>query len=313
MKKGKILITDSLFIFPEHEKIIADAGYEIERLNKLCATEDELVESIKGKIGYILGGIEHVTEKVIDAGSELKGIVFTGIGYKDFIPAWEYATKKGIAIGNAADGPTQAVSEWAVTAALAMNRGFFDLGRTGTKDFITTGGVEGQKIGIIGLGRIGKNIAKMLQGFKPESVSYYSKNRHEDAEKSLGLQYKDLKTVLSESDIIFVCVSKDAGQGFISEKELLQMKDGSLVVSFMSPGIIDELALLDELKKGRIRAISDYPMKNESFKDLPFGTWYSFNGSNAFNTKMELKLVSDMVTKTILNLLSTGKDEYRVN
>ncbi len=45
----KILITDSLFIFPENEKQLLDAGYEIERLNKLSATEEELCEAVKGK------------------------------------------------------------------------------------------------------------------------------------------------------------------------------------------------------------------------------------------------------------------------
>src|SRR5271157_5220510 len=99
--KGKILITDSLFIFPEHEKILRDAGYEIERVNKPQPTEEELIKTIKGKVGYVLGGVEHVTEKIIDAGDKLKAIVFPGIGYKDFIPAWEYATKKGIILPNA--------------------------------------------------------------------------------------------------------------------------------------------------------------------------------------------------------------------
>ncbi len=313
MNKGKILITDSLFIFPEHEKMITDAGYEIERLNKLSATEDELIEAIKGKVGYILGGIEKVTEKVIDAADMLKVIIFTGIGYKNFILAHEYATKKGIALANAADGPSHAVAEWAITAALAMNRSFFDLGRAGTKDFITTGGVEGQKVGIIGLGRIGKNIAEMLQVFKPESISYYSKNRHEDMEKGLNIEYKDLNDLLSESDITFLCVSEDAGHNFIDKEKLSHMKDGALLVSFMALGIINEEDLLVELESGRIRAISDNPFKNDSFKKLPLSNYYCFNGSNAFNTKAGIKLTSDMVTKSILNILETGKDTYRVN
>lgn len=123
----QILITDSLFIFPEHEQQLRDAGYKIARLDKPEATEEELVEAIRGKTGYILGGLEHVTEKVIDAADELKAIVFTGIGYKGFIPAWEYALQKGIALENVPDGPTQAVAEWSITAALTMTRGIFEL------------------------------------------------------------------------------------------------------------------------------------------------------------------------------------------
>jgi phosphoglycerate dehydrogenase-like enzyme len=311
--KGTILITDSLFIHKEHEGKIRAAGYEIERLDKPKASEEELIAAIKGKVGYILGGIEEVTEKVIDAANELKVIVFTGIGYKNFIPAWEYATKKGIAIANAPDGPTHAVAEWAVIMALAMNRGIFDLGRAGQKDFMTTKGIEGQNVGIIGLGRIGKQIAEMIKPFRPASLSYYSKHRHEDSEASLGVAYKELNALLGESDIVFVCVSEDAGKDFIGQKELAAIKDGTLLVSFMTEGIINDDALLKELTSGRLRAASDHPGKSEEFKKLPLGTWYCSNASSAFNTTSALKLTSDMATNSLLNILETGEDKNLVN
>jgi D-3-phosphoglycerate dehydrogenase / 2-oxoglutarate reductase len=309
----KILITDSLFIFPEHEQMLKDAGFEIERLDKPSATEEELVAAIKGKVGYILGGIEQVTEKVIEAADELRVIVFTGIGYKDHIPAWEQATKKGIAIANVPDGPTHAVAEWAIGMTLAMNRGFFDLGRVGQKEFMTTKGIEGQHVGIIGFGRIGRHIAGMLPAFRPASISYISRHNHDEEAQKLGVAHKEMEALLAESDIVYVCVSSDAGHHFISAKELKLMKQGALLVSFMHYGIIDEDALLQELKTGRIRAASDNPAKNEAFKELPLGTWYSLNGPNAFNTATEIKLTSDMATQSLINLLKTGADQYKVN
>jgi phosphoglycerate dehydrogenase-like enzyme len=310
--KGTILVTDSLFIFPEHEKILADAGYSIERLDKPKPTEEELIQAIKGKVGYILGGIEQVTEKIIDAGGgSLKAIVFTGIGYRDFILAWEYATKQGIAIANTPDAPTHAVSEWAVTMALAMNRGIFDLGRTGQKDFMTTRGLENQNIGIIGFGRIGKTISEMIRVFKPAEISYYSRHRHESDEQNVV--YKELNTLLVESDVVFLCVSDEAGKNFIDKEQLSLMKDKALLVSFMHAGIINEEALLLALENGTIRAVSDCPMSLPAFKDIPLSTWYCFNGSNAFNTKTELQLTSDTATQSILNILETGEDRNKVN
>ena len=311
--KETILVTDSLFIHKEHEDQLRAAGYEIERIDKPKPSEEEIIAAIKGKVGYILGGIESVTEKIVDAADALKVIVFAGIGYKDFIPAWEYATKKGIAIANAPDGPTHAVAEWSLAMALAMNRGIFDLGRAGQKDFMTTKGIEDQHVGIVGLGRIGKHIVGMIKPFRPASISYYSQHRHEDGEKSLGIAYKELEKLLGESDIVFVCVSKDAGQNFIGQKELAAMKDGALLVSFMSEGIIDDTALLKELSSGRLRAASDHPGDSEEFKKLPLQTWYCFNGSNAFNTFTELKITSDIVTTSLLNILQTGKDKNLVN
>lgn len=308
-KYMKILITDSLFINQEHEEKLKNAGFEIERLDKPQASEEELIDALKDKDGYILGGIETLTDKVIDAAQNLKGIVFTGIGYKDFIPNHEYVTSKGIAIANTPDGPTHAVAEWAVTMTLAMNRNIFDLGRVGEKKFMTSKGIENQHIGIVGLGRIGKEITKMLQPFRPASISYFSKHKHDDTEK----EYKDLDVLLDQSDIVFLCVSKDAGKNFFGKGQLSKMKDGALLVTFMAEGIIDENALLAELLTGRIRGASDHPIHDERSKDIPLGIWYSFNASNAFNTETEIKLCSDMATESIINLLTTGEDKNKVN
>lgn len=302
-----------MFIFPEHEDQLRKAGYEIERLDKPEATENELVEAVKGKVGYILGGVEVLSDKIIDAGDKLKAIVFTGIGYKDFIPNWQYATEKGIGIANTPDAPTYAVAEWALTIALAMNRNIFDLGPAGDKMFATSKGLEGQKVGIVGLGRIGQQIASMLSVFRPDSVSYYSKNRHEDAESRLGVTYIGLNDLFKESDVVFLCVSKDADQNFISAEELSLLKDGSLLVSFIGDGIVNEQALIQELKNKRIRLATDHPMKNPDVKDLPQQTLYYSKGSNAFNTFHELKLTSDQATKSILNLLESGTDKNKVN
>ena len=311
--KGKILITDTLFIEPEHEGQIRDAGYEIERLNKSEATEDELVEAVKGKIGYILGGIEKVTDKIIGAGVDLKAIVFTGIAYKDFITGWEKATEKGVAIANTPDGPTYAVAEWAITMALAMNRNIFDLGRIGDKKFLTTPGIENQQIGIVGLGRIGSQIGEIIRVFRPASVSYWNRTRKLEKEKELSINYSELPDLLNGSDIVFVCLSKDVGENFIGEKELKMMKNNALLLTFMHSKVIDEVALLHVLQEGRIRAVSDYPAKSSAFNDLPMSRWYSFNASNAFNTASEIKLVSDMATQSLLNLLETGEDNNKVN
>ena len=308
-----ILITDSLFIFPEHEQQLKDSGYEVVRLDKPEASEDELCEAVKGKAGYILGGIEKVTKRVIDSADSLEAIVFTGIGYKNLIVDWEYATEKGIAIANTPDGPTQPVAEWAMTAALVMNRGMFELGiHTGEKTFLTTPGIAGQTIGIIGLGRIGGRIAEMLQPFKPDKILYTSAHKHEDKEQMLGLKYTEVNELLENSDIVFLCVSDEVGHGFFTADNFANMKKNALLVSFMADGIIDMDGLYKALESGKIRAISDHSMDDRFNKFNP-ATWYSFNASNAFNTNQGLRLTSARATEALINLLASGKDEDRVN
>ncbi len=310
--KGKILVTDSLFIFDEHVKQIENAGYQVERLDKPEPSEEELCGAIKAKVGYILGGIEKVTEKVIDAADSLKVIAFTGIGL-GFIPASAHATKKGIAIVDTPDGPAHAVAEWAVGAAIAMNRNFFELGRTGKTMFKTTPGIENQHIGLIGYGHIGTEIGEIIKVFRPASISYYSRRRHEDTEAKTGVKYKPKEKILEDSDIVFLCVSHEAGKDFIAAPELSKMKKGSLLVSILHPDVINEQDLFSELKSGRLRAISDYPAKSEEFDNLPLGSWFCLNGSNAYNTTSETKLVSDMAVKSLLNILSTGEDKNLIN
>jgi lactate dehydrogenase-like 2-hydroxyacid dehydrogenase len=99
----------------------------------------------------------------------------------------------------------------------------------------------------------------------------------------------------------------------MGKSELAMMKDGALLVSFMTEGIVNDEGLLNELQTGRIRAVSDHPITNESSKQLPLGIWYCSNGSNAFNTFAGLKLTSDMATQSMINLLTTGRDKNRVN
>ncbi len=290
-----ILITDTLFILPEHEEKIKAAGFSIERIAKPKPTEEELIKAIKGKVGYILGGIEDVTSKVIDAADKLKVIAFTGIDARDFISGWDSAMKKGIKVTDTPDGPTHAVAEWAVTMALAMNRNIFDLGRVGKKVFDTTRGLESQTVGLIGYGRTGKHIAEMVKPFRPNKILYFSRST----------KNTELNELLEKSDVVFLCLNKHTALNFMNKELLSKMKKDSLLVSFMHPGVIEAEALYEELKSGRIRCVSDYAM-DKRFDELPFTTWYCFNGSNAFNTTTEIKLVSDQATKSIINILKSS-------
>lgn len=300
----QILVTDSLFIQAEHEQQLRDAGFEVVRLNKPEATEEELCEAVRGKVGYILGGIEKVTDKVIDAADVLKAIVFTGINYKGFIPGWKRAEEKGIVLGSTPDSPTQAVAEWSVAAALAMNRGLFELASPEGKMFLTTPGLNGQTVGIIALGRIGGRIAEMVQVFKPAATVYYSTHRHVDKEASLGLEYMEMRDVLAKSDIVFLCVpGTEVGDKFFSAEHVANMKQGALLVSFTDTHVFDLDALYAALAQGKVRSISDYPF-GERFNAFPKSTYYSFNGSNAFNTTAAIKLTSDTAIQVLLGLLS---------
>lgn len=303
---NKILVTDTLFIFDEHIKKLKDAGYEIERLPKPNASEAELVKAVKGKVGYILGGIEQVTDKVIDEADELKAIAFTGTSWKYFIPSWQKATKKGIALANAPHANANAVAEWHFASAMAMVRNLFALGRTGDKTFQTTSSISDMKVGIIGLGHIGNRLAELFTAVGAKEVSYWSLH-----DKISKFQKKEIDEILSTSNIVCFCTSGEAGKSWVDKYKLAKVKDGA-IVTVLSDETLNEEDLLAELKKGRLRAFLDWT-PNHGYKELSLETFYSSNETAAYNTHAANKLGSDWATDSIINMLKTGKDKYKVN
>lgn len=305
---GKVLVTDTLFIKDEHVKKIEQAGYEIERLEKPNATEGELIKALEGKVGYILGGIEKVTDRVIESTDKLKAIAFTGVDWKALIPGWEKAKAKGIMISNAPGANSPAVAEFAIALALLMQRNLLEIGRPGDKKFQTTETLHNANIGVIGAGRIGSRIIKSVSTFSPAKVMYYSRTAKTEIKDA---DFVDLFTLLSTSDVIFIAIPGSAGTIF-DQKAIKKLKTGALVVHISPLNLIDFDALLLRLQDGTLRAAVDWPAPNESFTKLPFHIWYNTNNHTAYNTKSVVKICSDMGTNSLLNLLKNGEDEFRV-
>jgi D-3-phosphoglycerate dehydrogenase len=308
--KGKVLITDSLFIGDEHIKQIEDAGYETERLDKTNASEDELIEALKGKVGYVLGGIEKVTDKVIESTNQLKVIAFTGADWQALITGWEKAKEKGIKISNAPGANSPAVAELAMTMTLAMQRNIFELGRTGDVGFETTNTLQNATVGVIGTGHIGSKIIKMLAAFAPAKVMYHARNQYSEVEAD-GAVYTDLDGLLTKSDVIIVAAPGSAGT-ILDKTAIDSLKDNALLVTISPKNHIDFDALLTRLQSGTLRAAIDWPAPSEDYKKLPLHIFFNTNNHTAYNTKEVIKICSDMGTSSLLNLLEKGEDKYRV-
>lgn len=305
--KGEVLVTDSLFIYQENIEKLKAHGLKVVRLNKEAASTEELVAALKGKLGYILGGVEKVTKEVLDGAKDLKAIAVPGIGYQFFVPAHGYAKEKGVLISNAPEAPTSSTAEWCVMAALAMNRGLFSIGRTGKLNFEVTRGLEDQRIGIVGMGRVGQSVVDKIVPFRTGEVLFY--NRSKKTVK--GCRQASIEDVFKNSDIIFVTVGDLAGPDFINSSHIGLMPRDSLIVNIAKPFIINNEDIFRYLKAGKIRMVSDYDLKGE-FNNLPYTTWYCNNGTNGSITVSETKRASDMATESIINLLEKGEDKNRV-
>ena len=302
----KILVTDSLFIFDTHIETLKNAGYEVERLDTPTATSAQLIEALRGKVGYILGGIELVTDEVLVTTNELKAIAFTGADYKSFIPGWKTAQEKGIMIADAPGANAFAVAEFALATSLSMQRNLFELGRTGEKKFESTRSLQGATIGVVGAGNIGTKIAKMVGAFSPKEVLYYSRTEKEE----MNATFTTLTDLCSKADVLFVAIPDSSGKVFNSEI-IGKLKNDCLFIC-VSPSVVEYEPLLKRLQEGTLRAAVDCPAPSEAFNKLPLSVWFNPNDHTAYNTHIANSIASDMGVASIINMLTTGEDKYRV-
>src|SRR5207253_4089884 len=119
-----------------------------------------------------------------------------------FIPGHELATKKKIAIANTPGANAYAVAEYTITLILVMLRRILELGVTGDKTFMTTSSLADTNIGIVGLGKIGEQVARMLKGLGANNIYYWNRTRKPVVEKELSLQYLELEDLFKKTQII---------------------------------------------------------------------------------------------------------------
>lgn len=206
---------------------------------------------------------DKIDKKVMDNAPNLRIIAQYAVGY-DNIDV-EYATKKGIYVTNTPGVLTEAVADltWGLILAVArriveadhyVRSGEWYSTKTGWHPMMMLGiEVNGKTLGILGMGRIGRAVARRAKGFNMR-VIYYSRHRlPEDVEKELGAEYVDFETLLKESDILSIHVPLTPETRYmISEKELKMMKKGAILINTARGAVVDTKALVKALEEGWI-------------------------------------------------------------
>ncbi|MGE7696211.1 2-hydroxyacid dehydrogenase [Lysinibacillus sp. NPDC094177] len=114
--------------------------------------------------------------------------------------------------------------------------------------------VSGSTIGIIGMGRIGQAVARRAKGFDMK-ILYNNRRRRHEAEEMYGFQYVPLEDLLKQSDFVVIMTPYNNDTvGLIGAEELALMKDDAVLINASRGGIIDENALYDTLKNGKLWA-----------------------------------------------------------
>lgn len=248
----KILISDPL---SEHgiQKLLEAEDVEVDR--KTGLSEEELISIIPNYDALLVRSQTKVTPAIIEAGKKLKAIGRAGVGVDNI--DLNAATKAGIVVINAPDGNTISTAEhsFAMLMAIARNIGSahksLSNGEWNRKAFQ---GVELNKktLGIVGLGRIGTEVARRAKAFNMTVIAYDPFLTEERAHK-LGVIYGTLDDVLTQSDFITVHtpLTKET-KYLIGKKEFEKMKDGVRVINCARGGIIEEKALYEALVSGKV-------------------------------------------------------------
>ena len=231
--------------------------------------EEELCKAIRDYDAIITRSQTKVTEKVIQAASCLKVSGRAGVGV-DGIDL-KAATAKGIIVVNTPEANTIAAAEHTIALMLGMTRqipqahqSIMD-GRWDRKSFM---GVQllNKTLGIIGVGRVGSNVAKRLQAFDMKTIGYDPYISLERG-KQLGVELVDLDTLLAKSDYITLHVPlTDETRGMIGAEEIAKMRNGVRLVNACRGAVVDVEALAAALKSGKVACAGIDVFPNEPLK-----------------------------------------------
>jgi len=246
----KVLITDSLS--PQGMEILRQAGHEVLDCKGLQGAE--LLETIADCEALIVRSGTQVTAEVLAAGRKLIAVGRAGVGV-DNIDV-DAATRRGIIVMNTPEGNTISTAELTMAMILALSRSIPQAHLSlvnGAWDRKSYKGTElhGKTLGIIGLGRIGRAVARRAAGFGMRLVGYDPFIATSGG--SLDIEMAELTELIKTSDYITVHTPlTEETRGMLGAEEIATMKDGVRLINCARGGIIDEAALAEALDSGHV-------------------------------------------------------------
>ncbi|EHP88261.1 phosphoglycerate dehydrogenase [Methanotorris formicicus] len=309
----KILVTD-----PLHEdaiKILKEVG-DVEVATGL--SKEELLEKIKDAEVLVVRSGTKVTREVIEHAEKLKVIGRAGVGVDNI--DLDTATEKGIIVVNAPDASSISVAELTMGLMLAAARNIpqaTESLKRGEWDRKRFKGIElyGKTLGIVGLGRIGQQVAKRAQAFGMNIIAY-DPYIPEEIANSLGIRLVSINDLCKESDFITLHVPlTPKTKHMIGKEQIDLMKKNTIIVNCARGGLIDEKALYEALKEKRIRAAALDVFEEEPPKDNPLLTLDNVIGTphQGASTEEAQKSAGTIVAEQIKKILRGEPAENIVN
>jgi len=310
----KVLVARA--VFPEVVEALR-AHFEVEaNPDDRVYTKAELIERLQGKAGAFTTGSERIDAEVLAACPALRAVCNMAVGYNNIdVPA---CSARGIVVTNTPDVLTETTADFGFALMMAAARRIAESEhylRRGewTKwhyDQFMSPDVHGTTLGILGMGRIGRAIARRgALGFGMP-VIYHNRSRlPAEQEAESGARWVDKATLLREADhLILVVPYSPASHHAIGAAELALMKPTATLTNIARGGVVDDAALAEALKARRIAAagldvFEGEPKLNPALLELPNVVLTPHIASSSVKTR---RAMADLAADNLVAALGCG-------
>jgi phosphoglycerate dehydrogenase-like enzyme len=263
MPNPEILVTGTDLVPDATVEYMTSRSYTPRRVRRDDLTEGELIEALDGAVGYLIGGNETPTDKVFESSVRLRAVAFVGTDFRLYVPGWRRARSLGVSLVSTPGANTQSVAEFTLLLILTQFRSFAPVaarsGRPDNPPAPVGRTVAGKRLGLIGLGRIGKRVARIARLGLGMEVCYAAPHRDTDTEAELGIRHCTKSELLRWSDIVSL---HRPGPGPGEQPELTAhefslMRPSALLVNTVHPDLVDPAALLAAVRDKKLRCAFD--------------------------------------------------------
>jgi lactate dehydrogenase-like 2-hydroxyacid dehydrogenase len=274
--KPRVVVTRRLypFLIDELKAVCALADNQDDH----TLTREELRQRCADADGALIVGGERVDDALLAQAPKLKIVANVAVGYNNLDVA--ACTRHGVAATNTPDVLNESVADhaWALLLAAARRIGeaerWLRAGRwqRWTFDMLPGADLHGRTLGIVGMGRIGRAIARRAAGFSMRVL--YCNRRRLPAEQEDGALWVAKEEMLREADHVILMVPySPSAHHLIGAAELALMKPTAVLVNIARGGVVDDAALIKALREGRLAAagldvFEGEPQLNPGFLEL---------------------------------------------
>ena len=265
---SRILVTEE--IADSGLQKLRDAGHDVDV--RLGLSPEELVEAVAGAHALIIRSATTVTADVLRAGTDLVVVGRAGIGLDNVDT--ESATERGVMVVNAPQSNTLSTAEHTMAMLLAQARNIPAASRAlkeGRWERSKWTGVElaDKTLGIIGFGRIGTLVAQRANAFGMKLLAY-DPFVSDDRARRLGVDLVDLDTLAASSDFVTLHLVKTPETvGLLGKEFFAKAKDGIRIVNVARGGVIDEDALAEAIRSGKVGGAAIDVFESEPTTESP--------------------------------------------